>query len=232
MASWASARPSELPTPSSTVQNAPPIVGPFDLELAPGESVAVTGPNGSGKSTLLAVLARHLDPVSGSYTVTTPDGDPTSLSEPLEAPAPGSPSSTTRPTSSRRRCATTSRSPAPARLTTPCSRPLDRAGLGSTDLRACPTASTPSSGRAAAGSPEVSGPGSPSPAPTSAAGRSSLLDEPVAHLDPPTARSVLTDLLAPSRGTDDRSPGVVLVTHRPDGLDLVDRVFTVTHPHR
>ncbi|HEX6056388.1 MAG TPA: ATP-binding cassette domain-containing protein, partial [Intrasporangium sp.] len=58
------------------------------------------------------------------------------------------------------------------------------------------------------------------------------LDEPVAHLDPPTARSVLTDLLAPSRGTDDRSPSVVLVTHRPDGLDLVDRVFTVTHPHR
>ena len=31
---------------------------------------------------------------------------------------------------------------------------------------------------------------------------------------------------------DDRSPAVVLVTHRPDGLDLVDRVFTVTHPHR
>jgi len=46
--------------------------GHADLEIAqlhvePGERVSVTGPNGSGKSTLLAVLARHLDPTAGSY---------------------------------------------------------------------------------------------------------------------------------------------------------------------
>lgn len=39
----------------------------LDLDLAPGESVAVRGPNGCGKSTLLAVLARQLDPWSGEY---------------------------------------------------------------------------------------------------------------------------------------------------------------------
>ncbi|WP_109472437.1 thiol reductant ABC exporter subunit CydD [Ornithinimicrobium cavernae] len=38
-----------------------------DLTLQPGDAVVLTGPNGVGKSTLLAVLARHLDPVAGSY---------------------------------------------------------------------------------------------------------------------------------------------------------------------
>lgn len=39
----------------------------LDLDLAPGARIALTGPNGAGKSTLLAVLARHLDPVGGTY---------------------------------------------------------------------------------------------------------------------------------------------------------------------
>src|SRR5699024_2093992 len=44
-------------------------LGPLDLTIEPGERLAVTGPNGSGKSTLLAVLARHLDPADGTYTI-------------------------------------------------------------------------------------------------------------------------------------------------------------------
>jgi ABC-type multidrug transport system fused ATPase/permease subunit len=40
-----------------------------DLELAPGETVAVVGPTGSGKSTLASLLLRLAEPGSGRVTV-------------------------------------------------------------------------------------------------------------------------------------------------------------------
>ncbi len=46
-----------------------------------------------------------------------------------------------------------------------------------------------------------------------------LLDEPTAHLDPETADALVSDVL---EAADGRS--VLLVTHRPEGLDLCDRV--------
>jgi ATP-binding cassette, subfamily C, bacterial CydC len=50
-----------------------------------------------------------------------------------------------------------------------------------------------------------------------------ILDEPTAHLDPPTARELMADVLDETR---DRS--VLLITHRPEGLDLVDEVVALT----
>ena len=44
-------------------------LGPLDLELAPGERVAVTGRNGSGKSTLLALLLGELPLAAGTRRV-------------------------------------------------------------------------------------------------------------------------------------------------------------------
>jgi thiol reductant ABC exporter CydC subunit len=49
-----------------------------------------------------------------------------------------------------------------------------------------------------------------------------VLDEPTAHLDEPTAERLLEDILAAS---GDRS--VLLITHRPEGLDLVDEVVVL-----
>ena len=41
-------------------------LAPTDLEIHPGETVALVGPNGAGKSTLLAILAGALDPTEGT----------------------------------------------------------------------------------------------------------------------------------------------------------------------
>lgn len=42
------------------------VVGPFDLRLQAGQTLAILGPSGAGKSTLLRLLARELTPASGT----------------------------------------------------------------------------------------------------------------------------------------------------------------------
>jgi ATP-binding cassette, subfamily C, bacterial CydC len=49
-----------------------------------------------------------------------------------------------------------------------------------------------------------------------------VLDEPTAHLDPSTAHELMRDVFA---AADDRS--VLLITHRPEGLDLVDEIIRI-----
>jgi iron complex transport system ATP-binding protein len=50
-----------------------PVIRDVDLEIAPGEWVAIVGPNGAGKSTLLRLLTGLLAPAVGSIEV---DGRP------------------------------------------------------------------------------------------------------------------------------------------------------------
>ena len=49
-----------------------------------------------------------------------------------------------------------------------------------------------------------------------------VLDEPTAHLDPGTASELLRDVFAAAAGRS-----VLLITHRPEGLELVDRIVTL-----
>ncbi|MGW7581443.1 ABC transporter ATP-binding protein [Kitasatospora sp. NPDC054768] len=44
----------------------PPVLADVDLDLRPGETLAVRGPSGSGKSTLAKLLVRFLDPQAGT----------------------------------------------------------------------------------------------------------------------------------------------------------------------
>ena len=49
-----------------------------------------------------------------------------------------------------------------------------------------------------------------------------VLDEPTAHLDPATATELVSDIMS-AAGTRT----VLLITHRPEGLELADRVISL-----
>ena len=192
----------------------------IDLDLGPGDRLAVVGPSGIGKTTLLLTLAGMLQPragevtldgaapwgaarddVAGRVSLTAEDAHvfSTSVLENLRV-ARGSVSR-----------------PEAAAL-------LERAGLGpwldalpeGLDTTVGPDATTLSGGerrrlllaRALA-----------APAPLM------LLDEPGEHLDAPTADRLVADLL-----DADASRGVLLVTHRLSALAGADQVLVMGRP--
>jgi ATP-binding cassette, subfamily C, bacterial CydCD len=188
-------------------------VGPLDLELAEGESVAVVGPSGSGKSTLAAVLVRFLAPSAGTYAL----GGATRLSGDAARSAVGLLDDD--PYLFASTLAENVRLAGPAATDAEVRAALERAHLGEW-LASLPQGLQTRLGDGAA---SVSG------GERARIGLARLLladhpvlvlDEPTAHLDAPTARAVADDLLA-ERGR--RS--VVWVTHDGTGLDRVDRVL-------
>ena len=58
-----------------------PALHDFDLDIQPGETVALVGPSGAGKSTVLALLLRFYDPQSGRITLDGRDLRAISLSD-------------------------------------------------------------------------------------------------------------------------------------------------------
>jgi ABC-type transport system involved in cytochrome bd biosynthesis fused ATPase/permease subunit len=192
-----------------------PDVGPVDLVIEPGERLAVVGPSGCGKSTLLAVLARHLDPEHGAFRAGDHDVRDLAVARVRAMMAvmddePHVFASTVREN---------------LRLANPHAQDaelveaLDCAGLVAW-LRGLSDGLDTRLGTAGRGlsGGEIA---RLSLARALLSGRPVLLlDEPVAHLDHPTAAAVVRDLLAATRGRT-----VVLVSHRLDVLDGFDRVL-------
>jgi thiol reductant ABC exporter CydC subunit len=187
------------------------------LAIEPGASLAVTGPNGAGKSTLLAVLARHLDPMSGSYALSgtsvreldlaatrarfaVVDDEPhvfaSTLRENLRFAAPG--------TDDDRLEAALSRAGLGALLESLPDGLDTMLGSGGRGLSGGERARLAIARAVASERPIV------------------LLDEPVAHLDHATALAVLRDLRSAAH---DRT--LVMVSHRADGLEDFDAVIEV-----
>lgn len=192
-------------------------VGPIDLTVEPGERIAITGPNGSGKSTMIAVLARHLDPTSGSYTIDGTDVTGAALESVRQLFAIVDDEPHVLAASLRANLALA----APGAGDEALVDALRRAGLDGwfhalpdgLDTRLGATGQGLSGGERtrlsiaraiASGRPII------------------LLDEPVAHLDHPTAEAVITDLLQHAEGRS-----VIMVSHHGIGLDRMDRVVTM-----
>ncbi|HIZ98699.1 MAG TPA: thiol reductant ABC exporter subunit CydC [Candidatus Janibacter merdipullorum] len=193
-------------------------VGPLDLTIDPGEHIALTGPNGAGKSTALAVLARQLDPGSGTYAINGTDATELDLdaARAIFAIVDDEPHVLAGSLRANLRFA------APDSDDEALADSLRRAGLG-------PWLAGLEDGldtRLGTGGLSISG-GERTRlaiARAIASGRPViLLDEPVAHLDHPTAEAVIADLLRHAQGRS-----VIMVTHHGVGLDRMDRVVTIT----
>ena len=192
-------------------------LGPLDLTVEPGARIALVGPNGSGKSTALAVLARHLDPIGGSYTIGGTDVADLDLADVRALFAIVDDEPHVLAASLRANLALA----APDADDEALVDSLRRAGLG-TWLTGLPDGLDSRLGTSGLG---VSGGERArlSIARAIASGRPViLLDEPVAHLDHPTAEAVIADLL---QHAGERS--VIMVTHHGVGLDRMDRIVTI-----
>jgi thiol reductant ABC exporter CydC subunit len=188
-----------------------------DLELGPGQRVAVVGPSGSGKTTLASVLVRFLDPSAGVVTlngvdITTLAGDDVRRVVKLCA-QDGHLFDTT--VEENVRLARRSATPEALRAALAKVRLLEWVDSLPQGVQ------TPVGEHGA----QVSGGQRQRIALARALLADSpvlLLDEPAEHLDLPTADALTVDLLAATAGHT-----TLFVTHRLTGLEAVDEVVVL-----
>jgi thiol reductant ABC exporter CydC subunit len=193
----------------------PDVLAGAALRIEPGERVALVGPSGAGKTTAVRLLLRFLDPAGGRVTLAGRDVRELRAADARAAFAVAAQDAHVFTASIRDNVALARPDAGDAEI----DAALDRAQLGEW-VRSLPAGIGTLVGEAGR---ELSG-GQRQRLGLARALLSRapvlVLDEPTAHLDPPAARAFVRDAMTAAEGRS-----VLLITHRPEGLELADRVL-------
>jgi ATP-binding cassette subfamily C protein CydC len=195
----------------------PGVLDGFELRLEPGRRVALVGPSGAGKTTVVSLLLRFLDPVRGRVTIDGRDVRELAQEDVRRTFAHAGQEAHVFDSTVRENL----RLARPGASDAELFAALERARLADwvASLPAGLDTLVGEEGAQLSGGQRqrlVVARALLSDAPVL------ILDEPTSHLDPETAEELVRDVFA---AADDRT--VLLVTHRPEGLDLVDEVVEV-----
>jgi thiol reductant ABC exporter CydC subunit len=197
--------------------DAPAVLDDFDLTLEPGRRIALVGPSGAGKTTVVSLLLRFLDPASGRITLCGRDLREYRQEDVRRTIAVAGQDAHLFSTSIREN----------VRLARPEASDADVDAALEKARIAGWVASLPDGAGTLVGEEGTRLSGGQRQRVALARALLSeapvlVLDEPTAHLDPETAEALVRDVLAAADGRT-----ILLITHRLEGLDLVDEIVPI-----